>query len=103
MRRRAAKVDRNHAEIVETLRAAGCGVLDLSSVGNGCPDLLVHPPTFPACRIAVLMEVKDGSQPPSKRKLNPQQEKFHAQWKGWIHVVTSAADALDVLGLGERA
>ena len=40
--RRAAKVDANHREIVATLRAAGCEVLDLSRVGGGCPDLLVY-------------------------------------------------------------
>jgi hypothetical protein len=45
--RRAAKVDANHGEIVKALRSAGCGVLDLSAVGNGCPDLLVHAPTHP--------------------------------------------------------
>jgi hypothetical protein len=59
--RRAAKVDANHADIVKALRAAGCGVLDLSKVGNGCPDLLVH------AGVTVLMEIKDGSKPPSAR------------------------------------
>lgn len=99
--RRAAKVDANHAEIVRVLRSAGCGVLDLSKVGNGCPDLLVHAPTFPACRMPVLLEIKDGKKPPSERKLTPAQEKFHGLWKGWIHVVTSADEALAAVGLVE--
>lgn len=97
--RRAAKVDANHAAIVKALRDAGCGVLDLSAVGKGCPDLLVHPPAFPECRMMVMLEVKDGKKPPSARKLTPQQEKFHATWKGWIHVVTSPDEALRALGL----
>lgn len=97
--RRAAKVDDNHREIVKALRQAGCGVLDLSKVGNGCPDLLVHPPAFPACRMAVLMEVKDGNKPPSARKLTDAQVKFHAEWKGWIHTVTSVDDALKAICL----
>lgn len=97
--RRAAKVDGNHAAIVSALRQAGCGVLDLSAVGKGCPDLLVHPPTFPACRMAVLMEIKDGSKPPSARKLTPAQVKFHAEWKGWIHTVTSVDEALKAICL----
>lgn len=95
--RRAAKVDANHAEIVRTLRSAGCGVLSLAAVGNGCPDLLVHGPFYPWKHF--LLEVKDGSKPPSARKLTPDQEKFHAEWKGWIHVVTSVDEALAVMGL----
>ncbi len=97
--RRAARTDRNHAEIVKALRQAGCGVVDLSAVGNGVPDLLVHPPTFPACRMAVLLEIKDPKQPPNKRKLKPSQVKFHAEWKGWVHVVTSTDEALAAVGI----
>lgn len=95
--RRAAKTDANHAEIVAALRQAGCGVLDLSRVGNGCPDLLVHLPSYPWRQ--ALVEVKDGSKPPSARKLTPDQEKFHAEWKGWIHTVKSVDEALEALGL----
>jgi hypothetical protein len=97
--RRAAKTDANHGDIVDALRAAGCGVLDLSKVGNGCPDLLVHPPTYPDCRMAVLLEVKDGAKPPSARKLTKDQERFHANWKGWLHVVTSVDEALAAVGV----
>jgi hypothetical protein len=97
--RRAAKVDANHGEIVKALRSAGCGVLDLSAVGNGCPDLLVHAPTFPACRTAYLLEIKDGSKPPSARKLTPEQEKFHRTWKGYLFVVTSPDEALEAVGI----
>lgn len=95
--RRAAKVDANQAEVVKALRAAGCGVLDLSSVGKGCPDLLVHPPTYPECRMVVLMEVKNKKG--RGDKLTPAQEKFHAEWKGWIYRVTSPAEALDAMGI----
>ena len=97
--RRAAKTDANHGEIVKALRDAGCGVLDLSKVGNGCPDLLVHPPSFPAARMAVLMEIKDGAKPASARKLTKDQEKFHAGWKGWLIIVTSPAEALAAMGV----
>jgi hypothetical protein len=92
--RRAAKVDANHAEIVKALRAAGCGVIDMSPMGKGVPDLLVHAPTFPACRMPVFLEVKDGKKPPSARKLTPDQERFHREWKGCVFVVTSADEAL---------
>ncbi len=39
--RRAAKIDRNHVEIVAALRGVGASVQDLAAVGKGCPDLLV--------------------------------------------------------------
>jgi hypothetical protein len=95
--RRAAKVDRNQAEIVRALREAGCGVLDLSKVGNGCPDLLVHAPIYPWRQY--LLEVKDGKKPPSERKLTKAQEKFHSEWKGWVHVVKSPREAFEAIGL----
>ena len=95
--RRAAKVDANQAAVVAALRAAGCGVVDLSAVGKGVPDLLVHPPTYPECRMVVLMEVKNKKG--RGDKLTVAQEKFHATWKGWIHRVTSPAEALDAMGL----
>lgn len=97
--RRAAKVDENQPEIVKALRDAGCGVLDTSALGRGVPDLLVHPPTFPACRMPVFLEIKDGKKPPSARKLTPDQKEFHAKWKGWIFVVTTVEEALAAVGI----
>jgi hypothetical protein len=67
--RRAAKRDANHAEVVDALRASGCGVVDLAAVGAGVPDLLVCAPTWP--HTTSLVEVKDGRKPPSARRLTP--------------------------------
>lgn len=74
--RRAARRDANHGEIVEALRKVGCTVLDLGSVGKGCPDLLVG-----WAGVLTLIEVKDGSKPPCERELTPDQVKFHREWK----------------------
>lgn len=95
--RRAAKRDGNHAEIVKALRSAGCGVVDLAAVGAGVPDLVVCAPAHPfrTC----LMEVKDGSKPPSARRLTADQERFHAAWRGEIAVVTCVAEALAAVGI----
>lgn len=94
--RRAAKVDENQAEIVSALRARGYGVLSLAALGNGAPDLLV---CSPSVRYAMwLLEVKDGNKPPSRRKLTPDQEKFHEWWPGEIHVVKSVDEALAAVG-----
>lgn len=96
--RRAAKVDANHAEIVKALRSAGCWVLDLSAVGQGCPDLLVHGPTY--SWDFRLIEIKDGNKPPSARKLTPAQIEFHAGCRGPVVVVNSVAEALAAVGVG---
>lgn len=92
---RAAKVDGNHREIVAALQAAGCSVQSLAMVGGGVPDLLVYRPGLGH----LLIEVKDGAKSPSRRKLTEAQERWHAAWKGPVHVVTdvdSALEAVDV-------
>lgn len=75
--RRAAKIDANQTAIVQALRQMGCTVQHLHSVGEGCPDLLVG-----AFGTTLLMEIKDGSKPPSARKLTPDQEGWHRSWTG---------------------
>lgn len=88
--RRAAKVDGNQTAIVNALRQLGCGVLDLSAVGKGCPDLLVHCPTYPFQ--TRLMEVKNLSG--RGNKLTPAQQVFHANWRGAVVVVETVDQAL---------
>jgi hypothetical protein len=95
--RRAARTDGNHAEIVRALRQAGCGVVDLSGVGNGVPDLLVEAPVYP--HAMALLEIKDPAQPPNKRKLTPAQQEFHAGWRGPLHVVETVEQALAAVGV----
>jgi hypothetical protein len=75
--RRAAKIDANQTAIVKALRQMGCTVQHLHSVGDGCPDLLVG-----AHGVTLLVEVKDGSKPPSARRLTPDQEIWHRSWTG---------------------
>jgi hypothetical protein len=87
--RRAAKVDDNQAEIVEALKAVGCSVQSLAAVGDGVPDLLVG-----LRGKNLLMEIKDGSKPPSRRRLTPDQLKFMSRWKGHVCVVINFEEAL---------
>ena len=90
---RAKKVDQNHAEIVHALRSAGASVQTLASVGNGVPDLLVG---FRGMNL--LMECKDGTKPPSHRKLTQDQELWLQAWRGGqVWLVTSVDEALDVI------
>lgn len=39
---RAARVDTNHAAIVEALRSAGWEVISTARMGGGFPDLLIY-------------------------------------------------------------
>lgn len=82
--RRAAKKDANHNAIAEVFRAMGCSVLDLSRVGQGCPDLLVG---FP--HTAVLVEVKTDTG-----KLLDTQLRFIRDWVGRVEVVRSEDEAI---------
>ncbi len=97
----SAKVDDNQAEIVRALEQIGCSVQSLAMVGQGCPDLLVG---YRGQNI--LMEIKDGNKPPSRRKLNEKQVDWHQSWRGTAYKVTSVEDAtqaikLELILLGE--
>lgn len=87
--RRAAKVDANQTEIVQALRQAGAVVQSLAAVGNGCPDLLVG-----YRNRLFLLEVKDGSKPPSAQKLTPDQVEWHRVWQGHVVVVNGVESAI---------
>lgn len=90
--RRAAKVDANHAAIVQALRDAGCTVQSLAAVGDGCPDLLVG-----VAGMTAILELKDGSKPPSARTLTPDQLRWHANWRGGtLAVVCDVESAIRV-------
>ena len=85
--RRAAKVDDNQAAIVDALRNAGFSLRSTAAIGGGFPDIVCGygGRTF-------LCEVKDGSKPPSARKLTPDQVKFRDEWKGNYTVLESIED-----------
>jgi Holliday junction resolvase len=89
---RARKVDANHTEIREALRAAGATVLDLSGAGRGCPDLLIG---FQGRNI--LCECKDGKKSASKQKLTPAQVEFFDSWLGQVAKVTTPEEAVALL------
>jgi hypothetical protein len=90
--RRAARVDTNHAVIVGALRACGATVQSLAQVGGGCPDILVG---YRGRNL--LLEIKDGSKPPSARKLTADQVPWHAEWRGAVRVVDNVDSAIAAL------
>lgn len=91
---RAAKVDANQPAIVAALRKVGATVEPLHRVGQGCPDLAVG---FRG--VNYLIEVKDGSKPPSARKLNAVQVEWHQSWAGAVAVASNIDEALAVIGV----
>ena len=91
---RAAKADANQREIVATFRAAGATVHSLHREGGGCPDLVVG-----YRGLNLMVEVKDGSKPPSAQRLTPAQVDWHRDWRGQVCVVNSPEAALALLGV----
>lgn len=96
--RRASRVDANQPTIVQALERVGCRVQHLHMVGKGCPDLLVG-----RAGELWLMEVKDGTKPPSKRALTKDEQAWHDLWAdvrstGRLVVVESVGDALQAVG-----
>lgn len=94
MSRFARKVDGNHTAVVAALRAVGAWVADTSRLGGGFPDLLVwfrgrwH-----------LLEVKDGTLPPSARKLTDAEQRFVERCPDKVHIVASIPEALAAIGV----
>lgn len=78
---RARKIDSNQNLIVKQLRLLGYSVYITSSVGKGFPDLVIGKRDK-----NYLVELKDGSKPPSARKLTDDEAKFIEGWQGAVIV-----------------
>ena len=89
--RRAARIDDNQNSIVSKLRQIGCSVAITSAVGKGFPDIVVG---YKGRNF--MFEIKDGSKPPSSRKLTKDEQKWHDEWRGNVHVVECFEDCLEV-------
>jgi len=99
--RRANRVDENHAEIRDALRAAGAVVVDTSHIGQGFPDILcsfkgqVH-----------MIEIKDGTKSASQTRLTKDQIAFHVEQASvgvMVFVVYDTDQALRVIGARRTA
>ena len=94
--RHRARTDANHSAVRAALRKLGCEVLDLSSVGGGCPDLLVLVRTGRRAGSLHLIEVKDGSKSPSRRRLTIDQIESQGKWP--VHVIDNIHQVLELCG-----
>ena len=98
---RAKRTDANQKRVVEHLRRSGLSVAITSSLGNGFPDLVVAGwgnMAFAGKKYysnkTVLVELKDGSKPPSAQKLTDAEIKFMDTWKGEYIKATTAEEIL---------
>lgn len=83
---RACRVDANHKEIVDHFRLLGWSVLDIHNLKNCC-DIIVSKDY-----ITIVVEIKDGSKPPSARKLTKGEQKFFSEWQGHKAIVKSVEE-----------
>lgn len=87
-----ARTDGNHREVMRAFRELGCTVADTSKLGSGFPDLVIG-----KHGINVLVEVKDGDKPPSRRRLTEDEQAFANNWKGWVETVTNIRDVVKLV------
>ena len=64
----------------------------LAMVGAGCPDIVVG-----IGRTNFLMEIKDGALAKSRRRLTPDEQRWHKAWRGTVHIVESAEQAIAIV------
>jgi hypothetical protein len=104
-----AKTDKNHTDLVSSIRdIPNYSVSDLSGAGGGVPDLLLGGDMpCPCCGFKFkqnkLAEIKrelvKGKVFASQSKLNPLQVEWHDTWLGQVAVVRTLDDVLEVMGI----
>ena len=94
--RRAARRDAGEQDIIKAMREAGAFVKVINDEGTF--DLLVGHTGTSGRFYTLLLEVKDGTKPPSARRLTDAEQKFHDTWPGDnLHIVNSVEEALALL------
>lgn len=94
----ANRVDSNQSRVVKSLRGIpGVTVAITSDLGKGFPDFIVGYKGF-----NYMIELKDGSKTPSKRKLTEDEVEFHNRWKGQISVCNSFDEVFKLINNGSN-
>ena len=91
---RAAKVDSNQSEIVKALRKVGATVLIISQLKNAFDILVGYRGNL------FIIEIKDGTLSPSRRKLTPGEIKCKTNFERvgvTYHIANSVDEALDII------
>ena len=87
----AKKTDANHSSVKAELKAAmpEMSVHDSSPAHGGFPDLVIG-----VFGDNFLVELKDPTKAPSRRRLTNAQVGFHTNWQGTVWVCHSAQEIL---------
>jgi hypothetical protein len=72
----------------------GLTVVHTHTVGSGMVDVVCG---FRG--VNYLFEIKDPAKPPSARKLTPDEQRFHDEWTGSVHVIETLSDVLSILNI----
>lgn len=89
---RVRKADKNQPDLVKQIRKLGISVAHTHTVGDGFVDAVLG-----YKGVNYLVEIKDPSQPPSKRKLTPDEIKFHESWRGQVAIIETIDDVLKLI------
>ncbi|CAB5217755.1 hypothetical protein UFOVP208_10 [uncultured Caudovirales phage] len=89
------KVDANQKELMTKLRLIpGVTVATTHIIGKGFPDIVIG-----YKGINYLVEIKDGTKPPSQRKLTKDEVSFHSNWSGQVQTCTNFYEILQLLNI----
>jgi hypothetical protein len=89
------KVDANQKELMTKLRTIpGITVASTHTIGKGFPDIVIG-----YKGLNYLVEIKDGTKPPSQRKLTKDEEIFHLNWTGQINICNNFFEILKMLNI----
>ena len=87
------KVDANQKELMTKLRLiTGITVATTHTIGKGFPDIVIG-----YKGINYLVEIKDGTKPPSQRKLTKDEVSFHSNWTGQVQICNNFYEILKML------
>jgi hypothetical protein len=89
-----SKKDDNHKEIDDLFNKLGWSTLDISSLKN-CADIVCAKGNR-EINITIVGEIKDGSKPPSQRKLRKGEQEFRDRWRGYWFKIESLHDVLEI-------
>lgn len=87
------RTDRNHAEIINSLRKIpGISVFSTHAIGKGFPDIVVG-----YKQKNYLFEIKDELKSPSQKKLTLSEIEFQLKWKGQYDIVENLSQILTII------
>jgi len=92
--RKRGRTDGNHTEVIEAMRNIGAVVYSVASIPNFTDTLVGYRGQL------FIIEIKDGTLPPSKRKLTDGEIKCKTDFERvgvTYHVANSVAEALNII------